>query len=200
MPIIRTSTWVLAVASAVSLSACFVGRDDPSRFYTLTAVAAAPATGTSPLGVGLGPVSMPGYLRRPTLAIRVDTNQVRYEEFARWAEPLASQFQRTLARDLEILLASDRVVQFPWAGDTPVTVAVRVDVHAFEVDTSNTARLDATWTIRDPRTGAIRHGDESTIAEPSPPGNRDGADAAVAGLSRAVARLAEQIAAALPRR
>jgi len=185
----------LALALIVLATSCFlVSRSDPSRFYTLAATAEPAVPSPGSVGVGLGPISMPGYLWRPTLATRVDESRIRYSEFDRWAEPLTSQFPRTLAQDLSSMLATDRLVRFPWHPDTPLDATVRVDVLAFETDTTGTARLDAVWTVRDPHTGAVRRGDRSVITRPVDGG---GPDAAVAALSQTLGALSQQIAAAI---
>ena len=187
---------VMAIAMLAS-SCVLMSRGDPTRFYVLKA-ADQPSPGSHGVDVGLGPITLPGYLKRPTLATRVaTTDEVRYSEFDRWAEPLATQFQRTLGQELGSALGTDHVVTFPWYSNSAIDVAVRVNVVAFETDTAGNARLDARWTIRDPRNAAAPKGGRSLIIEPVA---GDGPDAAVAALSRTVTGLAQQIAAAIPRR
>ncbi len=199
LPRPRPSGALAALAITLFTSSCLLmARGDASRFYVLRVVAEPAPSGGGSLDVGLGPITIPGYLRRPTLATRVSTtDQVRYAEFDRWAEPLSSQFQRTLGQDLASALGAERVVPFPWYPTTPVDVAVRVNVVAFETDTAGQARLDAEWTIHDPRTAAVLRGGRSVITEPV---DGEGAPAAVAALSRTVAELASRIASGIPQR
>ncbi len=187
---------VVMLVAGVALTSCLMGRGDPTRFYVLTSTVPAPAPATGPLGIGLGPIALPGYLRRPMLATRVDDTRVRYADFDRWAEPLPAQFARTLGQDLSALADSARIVPYPWYPATGVDVVVRVDVSAFEADAHGNARLDACWSVRDPRTSRVRSEDCSSIAEAAHP---DDPGLQVAALSRTVGELAERIASGLPR-
>jgi uncharacterized protein len=185
---------MLAVGGLVT--SCLIGRGDPTRFYVLTATVPASSSTPGPLGIGLGPIAMPGYLRRPMLATRVDGTQVRYADFERWAEPLPALFARALGQDLSALLDDARIVPYPWYPATSLDVVVRVDVSAFEADVRGNARLEACWTIRDPRTATVRRDDCSSITEA---GDRDDTRLQVAALSRAVGELAQRIASTVPR-
>ena len=182
---------VAMLAVGVFVMSCFVRRDDPTRFYVLTATTPVSDPAPGSLGIGLGPIAMPGYLRRPMLATRVDGTEVRYADFERWAEPLPTLFARTLGQDLSALLGAARIVPYPWYPATALDVVVRVEVKAFEADVKGNARLDACWTIRDPRNPQVRRDACSSIAEAVEP---DDAQRQVAALSRAVGELAQRIA------
>lgn len=188
----RRAVGTVAVV-VLSASCAFRPRSDPSRFYVLAASApASPPAPGSPT-VGLGPITMPGYLQQPMLATRVDGTQLRYAEFDRWAEPLPTLFGRALGGDLSTALRA-RVVAYPWYRTTALDVVVLVDVSSFEVDGAGDARLEACWSIRDPRTRAVQAGDCSTITEAV---DERGARADVAALGRAVGELARQVASAI---
>jgi len=156
--------------------------------------ASAPAYPHAPASrtLGLGPITMPGYLQTPML-VTVDGTRVQYAEFDRWAEPLPVLFMRALDQDLSGLLDA-RVVPYPWYRGAPLDVVVRVDVSSFEADVAGNAHLDACWTIRDPRTATVLRDDCSSITEPV--GER-GAPAQVSALGRAVGELAQRVAAAI---
>jgi uncharacterized protein len=188
------ATFLAAVVLVASGTGCFLrARQDPARYYTLVALAeSAPAA--SRLRVGLGPITLPGYLDRPELATRVDPERVRYSAFDRWAEPLPRQLERILGEDLGRALGTVGIVAYPWYPSVPLDVAVRVNVLAFELDAGGVARLEAAWTLRDPGTARVFRQGRSSFAEPVAPG---GADTAVAALSRALARLAAELAAAI---
>jgi len=127
------------------------------------------------------------------LATRVDDTEVRYADFDRWAEPLPTLFGRALGQDLSGLLDA-RIVPYPWYRATPLDVVVRVDVTSFEADTAGKARLEACWTIRDPRTQTSRREECSSIVEAI---DGHGAPAQVAALSRPVSELARRVANAI---
>jgi uncharacterized lipoprotein YmbA len=169
-------------------------RPDSTRFYVLTA--SAPDYSPTPglIVVGLGPITMPGYLQHPMLATRLDGAQVRYADFDRWAEPLPTLFGRALGQDLSAMLGGARIVTYPWYRTTSLDMVVCVDVRSFEADAVGNVKLDACWSIRDARTGSVRGNDclsiTEAVAEPGP-------QAQVAALSRTVGELARRVAGAL---
>jgi uncharacterized lipoprotein YmbA len=188
-----------ALVLAASQSAClFRASPDSFRYYTLASSAEPPVRSTSALTVGLGPVTLPGYVTHPSLVIRVDDTRVRYDEGDRWAEPLGKQFTRTLSEDLSRALGGARIIDYAWYPGVGIDVAVAVNVLAFEVDTAGAATLDAGWTLRDPQSRKVVYEGQSAIVEPTAgtPAEPRGA-AAVSALSRALARLAQEIAVAI---
>jgi uncharacterized lipoprotein YmbA len=189
----------VALVLAMSQSAClFRARPDSFRYYTLATCTEPPVKSASGLIVGLGPVTLPGYLSRPSLVTRVDDTQVRYAEGERWAEPLGKQFTRTLSENLSRAFGGARIVDYPWYPGAPIDVAVAVTVLAFEVDTARTATLTAGWSLREPRSRQVGYEGQSAIVEPAGgiPAEATG-DVAVAALSRALARLSRELAVAI---
>jgi uncharacterized protein len=189
----------VALVLAMSQTAClFRARPDSFRYYTLESSTEPSVKAPSGLTVGLGPVTLPGYLSRPSLVTRVDGAQVRYAEAEWWAEPLGKQFTRTMSEDLSRALGGARIIDYAWYPGTPIDVAVAVNVLAFEVDATGAATLNAGWTLRDPHSRQVGYEGQSAIVEPAvgTPGEAKG-DAAVAALSRALARLSSEIAVAI---
>src|SRR5262249_35436468 len=62
-------------------------RPDPFRFVVLTPLTDTDATSPRRDGlvVGVGPVALPGYLRRPEMATRVAPNRIAFSDTVRWA-------------------------------------------------------------------------------------------------------------------
>src|SRR5262249_51889108 len=154
----------VALVLAGSQSAClFRARADAYRYYTLAPSAEPAVRPASALTVGLGPVTLPGYLSRPGLVTRMGDTQVHYSEGDLWAEPLAKQFTRTLSEDLSRALGGARIVEYAWYPGSPIDVAVAVNVLAFEVDSTGAATLNAGWTLRDPQSSRIMYEGQSAI-------------------------------------
>lgn len=182
-----------ALVLAVLAPACMLrARPDPTRFYVLAASASDPPP-PGALAVGLGPITMPGYLQHAMLVRRPDSLQIAYSDVDRWAEPLPALFGRTLGQDLAAVLGA-RIVPYPWSRSTPVDVVVRVDVTAFEANAENDAQLAACWTVRDTRGTTPCHEECSTFVTGVE--GRD-TDALVIALSRAVDELAHRLADAV---
>lgn len=189
----RAAAWATLTVAVLAPACMLRPRPDPVRFYVLAASAPdqAPAPG-APV-VGLGPITMPGYLQHPMLATRPNATQVRYAEVDRWAEPLPTLFGRALGQDLSALLGA-RIAPYPWYRDTPLDVVVRVDVASFEADAAGDARLDACWTVRDGPAKTMCRDECSLIVQAV---DEPGAQAHVAALSRAVGELAQRLASAI---
>jgi hypothetical protein len=185
---------LLLALPLVAAGCLFSPKQIPFRYYTLRATVD-PAGAPRALRIGLGPISFPGYLDRTSLTTRVNPEEVRYATLDRWAEPVDQQFLRTLAEDLGNAAGTMHVVAYPWYPSTPLDVAVRVDVLAFETDAAGSARLVATWTVRDVRTQATGASERTVLSEVGRSGDND---AGVAALSRLVGELARRIADTLP--
>jgi hypothetical protein len=91
----------------------------------------APASADVPLVLGVLPLALPGHLERPQFVSWIGPDEMRIDEFVRWAEPLASGAQRVLAADLATVLPSHRVVTAPWPASTAPEYRVRVAVDRF---------------------------------------------------------------------
>ena len=77
----------IAIACAAIGLAAGCGTSPPSRFYTLGPTAA-PASSTSTLVVAVGPVTIPAVVDRPEFVVNTGPNEVKIDDFNRWASPL----------------------------------------------------------------------------------------------------------------
>ncbi len=122
----------------------------PTNFYVLSSVSqpGEVAPGRR-LTLGLGPLTLPQYLERPEMVTRVEANQLTFDEFNRWGEPLKDNFMRVLASDLDKLVGFQRVIFYPWYDTTPMDYAVSFTVLRFETQPGGDAVLNARWAIGD---------------------------------------------------
>jgi uncharacterized protein len=185
---VRLLPFAAAGALTVFAAAC---SSDPAHFYTLSATTA-PAKATSTLSVAVGPVSVPATVDRPQFVVSTGANQVSIDEFNRWASPLQDNLVRVVAENLVTMLGTPRVTLYPTLA-TNVDFRVQIDVRNFESVLGQYASLDAVWTVRRMKDGKSETGRTSvreTIAE-------SGYDALAAAHSRGVARMSQDIAAAV---
>lgn len=194
LPLLR-KTWPLVLSLLLVPAACLGPRADPSSYFVLSP-AAAPSADSAPLGatVGLGPISLPGYLARSEIAIRETEHRLAYAATDRWAEPLRDNLARVLGRNLVRLLQPDHLAFHPWYASEGVEYGVAVDISRFEANGDGTSvTLEARWRVESMggrpvlrRSSVIREESEGM-----------GTEASVAALSRALARLAEDVAVAV---
>ena len=182
-----------ALAAVLTLlSGC--GTSPPARFYTLSATAAAPTPPpTSTLLLAVGPVTVPSVVDRPEFVVNAGPNELKLDDFNRWAAPLQDSLSRAIAENLVVLLGTPRVIIFPQALATDPDYRVAVEVRTFDSLPGTAAVLDAVWTIRRAKDGKTQTGRTSA---------REAVDsvsyeALAAAHSRAVGRLSQDVAAAI---
>lgn len=162
------------------------------QLFVLSPTAAQGAASTGP-SVAIGPVTIPSVVNRPQIVVGTGANEVRIDEFHRWASPLQDNLSLVIALDLARLLGTTDVsASQPAAGLDP-DYRIAVDVQRIESTLGKAALLDAIWTVRSTRRGALKKGHsivDERVAD-------DSYDALVAAHSRAVGRLSADIADAI---
>lgn len=212
----KTSCNRLAVVAAgAALSLALAGcsflpkpAPDPTRHYVLTGPSvneAAAKLNEGRLAIGLRSLSIAPYLDGKAMIVRRGENEIDYRDFARWAEPLAIGVQRMLRYRLEAAAPVKRVYPQPFPFDAARDVDVSVNVLRAEGRVAADGRASISFVcafeiVR--ATGKDGGGGEVLAREvfeaPEVPWT-DGDYAALAvGVSDAVAKLAEAIAAKLP--
>src|SRR5512136_1928883 len=129
----RLTGFVVGVLVLV-LSGC--ASTPPTRFFVLSPISGFQNTGNREgercFAIGIGPVKIPEYLNQSEIVTRLTQNEVRVDEFAKWAEPLENNISRALAENLSSLLCIRSIVIFPWGGQTPIDY--RIYVHVIQMD------------------------------------------------------------------
>jgi uncharacterized lipoprotein YmbA len=136
------------LALSLLLSGCFAFRgSDAATFYLLSSMTRQwkPAEGEK-IVVGVGPIDVPEYLNRPQIVTRIGPNELRLDEFHKWAEPLKDGIARVLAANLGASLPVE-VVFFPWRRVSAIDYQIVVQVHRFDTDPEGNATLQARWAL-----------------------------------------------------
>jgi uncharacterized protein len=184
-------TTIAALSIFVGL-AVGCGSTPASRFYTLS-VATVPAATPSDLSVVVGPVSVPAVVDRPQIVVRTGPNQVRLEEFNRWASPLQNNISRVVAENLVAMVGTPRVTLSPQTLSADADYRAAIEVQSFESVPGDVAVLDALWTVRRTKDGKSETG-RTTARETM---QEKSYEALAAAHSRALARLSLDIADAV---
>jgi uncharacterized lipoprotein YmbA len=164
----------------------------PSHFYTLSA-SGATAKNSSELSVAVGPVSIPAVVDRPQIVVSIGANQVRLDEFNRWALPLQNNIARVVADNLTAQLGTPRVAVFPELTSADADYRAIIDVQRFDSVPGEAATLEALWVVRRMKDGKAEHG-RTTIRQSV--SEKDYA-ALAAAHSQAIGRLSQEIADAV---
>src|SRR5258708_14008156 len=119
----------------------------PARLYVLSASSPTAKT-TLDVSVSVGPVSIPAAVDRPQIVVATAANQVRLDDFNRWASPLQESLSSVIAQNLTALLGTSRVTRFPKTSSADADFRVAIAVTRFESVPGHWATLDAAWTVR----------------------------------------------------
>ena len=139
----------------------------------------------------MGPVSVPAVVDRPQIVVDIGPNQVRLEEFHRWAAPLQNNIARVVADNLVLMLGTPRVTLAAQSLSADADYRAAIEVQSFQSVPGEAAIVDAVWTVRRIKDGKTELG-RTTVRETM---QEKGYDALAAAHSRALARLSQDIAA-----
>jgi len=131
-PALRTAGWKPALLPVIGLllTGCSLlpaPKADPTRYYVLTgpsSEAEAPDRAEGTLVLGVKRIEIVPYLNGKDMVVREGGNEITYNSFARWAEPLATSISRALVGSL---VQSDKVSRV-YAQPFPFEVARNYDV------------------------------------------------------------------------
>jgi uncharacterized protein len=146
--------------------------------------------------IGIGPLKTPEYLNQPEIVTRLTQNEVRVDEFAKWAESLENNISRVLAENLSSRLCLRTISLFPWRGQTPIDYRIEVQVIQMDGILGKSASLDVAWSIME-GTGRKKSPlltKRSTYSEPTGGGDHG---AFASAQSRNLASLSGEIAEAI---
>lgn len=184
----------LNIIAVLCLFAGFSGgcASTPAAFYTLSREGGE-ARMTSQVSVAVGPVSIPAVVDRPQIVVSTGPNQVRLEEFNRWALPLQNNIARVVADNLTTQLDTPRVTLFPESTSVDAAYRAIIDVQRFDSALGEAATVEAVWLVRRMKDGKSERGRtlvRQSIVEKS-------YAALAAAHSQAIARLTQEIADAV---
>jgi uncharacterized lipoprotein YmbA len=143
--------------------------------------------------IGIDPVKIPEYLNQPEIVTRLTQNELRLDEFAKWAEPLEDNISQALAENLSSLLCTRSIAIFPWRGGTSIDYRIDVDVIQMDGTLGESALLEVFWSIADgaDRKKPVLVAKRSTYKEPTAGGDYG---TFVLAQSRNLASLSREIA------
>jgi len=207
--------FTLSFAAAGLMAACSLNpKEDPTRYYVLSTLSDDPALyesaglrGASPeeaarssgppveLSIGIGPVTLPAYLKRTRMVTRRADNELHFLETERWAEPLEDALQHALAGNVGMILGASDMVLHPWYATHRPKYSVSVNVLRFERDPEGAVSLAAQWEILDPAGEIIAR----DVFRETQPAVNPSIGASVNAQSHLVAALSRRIGDALRR-
>ncbi len=191
-------THLHVVLLSLLVAGCIGSPTRPSTFYVLSADAGVPVAAreapAAPLSVGLGPVELPDVLDRPQIVTRPDPNRIDLAEYDRWGGDLGKDLSRVLAQNLMGRLNTDAVLLYPWSSSRRPDFEVSIQFFRFDGVLGELAELQGVWRLTDAGRGCEPVSRRFRFAETPASSGYAGL---VAAISRGVARLSDEIAAAI---
>ena len=120
----------------------------PSNFYILMPLHGDYKQRQSPT-IGLGPITIAGYLDRPQIVTRLGQQAIKINEYHRWGEELSSNIKHVLQQNLQQLTPTTRVHFYPWPLDTTIDYQITVNITRFDTDSQGNSVLLCHWKIMD---------------------------------------------------
>jgi uncharacterized lipoprotein YmbA len=186
----------LLLTLTLYLSAC-AGTSASSKFYVLSPMPQSALSATEGTTIEVLPVAMPDYLDRPQIVTRVSENEIKIDEFSRWAEPLKESFTRALVQNLSSLLGTAKVIRTTESPGIPMALQVRVEVVQFDGTLGGDVVLVVKWGLFGEGGKKLLIAKRSSFKEPTGAATYE---AFVAAESRAVAALSRELAEAIKAR
>lgn len=191
-----------ALAVILALAAIFSAgctRSQTPRFYTLTPMLqdeSSSKRGSPALNpvIGIGPVTIADYLDQSDLVTRTGDNQLLKAEYDRWAGSFKDDFVNVLAENIGFMVPTERIYLYPWRGSVTIGYQVALEVIRCDGRLGEAAHLVARWRVFEGPEKKLIKMNRSSLREPV---TGPGYAALVAAQSRAVAKLSQEIAAAI---
>lgn len=193
----RVHTLLVYLAVASLLAGCFAPRTTrPTRLFVLNATAtpADPSASATHLRLGIGRIVLPERLNRAQIVTRTGTNEVQIADFSQWAEPLEKSIPRVMSENLSRLTGTDQVSVYPWPMQLAIDLKLEIAILEFEGDSDGNVSLGARWRWVRADGSELQPLQGSSYTEVA---KDRSTEALAAAMSRALASLSRDIAAAI---
>lgn len=151
---IKMSRWIMLMSGFLLLLTGCGGKSPAVNHYSLGGIgqnaSRVMVADDLDLKLGVGPVTVPDYLKRAQIATRLGPNRYRFDEFNRWSGVLEADISRAVGINLGGLLGTDAVMNFPWPSYFNPDYRIALDVMQFDAELKGDAILVCRWTVTDP--------------------------------------------------
>lgn len=162
------------------------------EYYLLTSSGPAPSGGG--MGIGVGPVTVAEYMDRTNLVFQSGPQKLEVADGAHWAGDLHKSVASVMASNLGRELRTGNVRTYPWERDDELRYQVAIDLRQFHGTVDGYALLEGSWRVYRLPGGELISSRSGTYREPQ---GQDGFEALAAAQSRALQRMAGDIAKAM---
>lgn len=121
-----------------------------SNFYILTPTnnyQQIDSNSKSEISVGVGNLELPDYLQKPQIVTFKNNNELYYDEFNRWAQPLDENFTDIVLENLSQMIPTNNIYLFMWPEEESDIFQISIKINQFELRSDSTIILDARWSV-----------------------------------------------------
>lgn len=181
---------ILSFALLAVIAAGCTGSPKPT-YYTLSSPTLPATLASNNLRVMVGPIALPESLDQPRLVVHSTNNEVKMQEYHRWAGSLKNDIGRVMGAQLALDLKTSDVWSFSQSTQTQFDYQVLIDVQNLVSKPDESVLLDVLWTVKSSNVKQPPVMGRSLVHEPVV---ESGMNAIVAAQSRAFARVGSDIA------
>lgn len=99
------------------------------------------------ISVGIGNLELPDYLQKPQIVTFKNNNELHFDEFNRWAQPLDENFNDIVLENLSNMIPTNNIYLFMWPEEKLDIFQVTIKINHFELRSDSTVVLDARWSV-----------------------------------------------------
>ncbi len=142
----------------ISLVLISCASSPPTAYYELTTVTKnprSPSPSTPQQVIGIGPTTLPGLLNRKAIVTRSTESTIQLATTQQWAEPLAENIPRVIARNLSQHQPGNLFHNYPWAAFGFVNKRIVLEILQFDAQLGQSVIFEAIWSIKDEQSQQI---------------------------------------------
>lgn len=142
--------FIFLIASLILLAGISGCGTPSSNFFILTPANDYKPSNTgaeSNIGIGIGNIELPDYLRKPQIVTYSKNNEITFDEYNRWAEPLDENITRILTENLAVMIPTNNIYLFMWPKENPNIFQISIGIDMFGLLPDSTVVLNTRWSI-----------------------------------------------------
>jgi uncharacterized lipoprotein YmbA len=138
------------IASLILTAMLYSCGTSASNFYILTPTnnyKQMNSNTESDISIGIGSLEFPDYLRKPQIVTFRNNNEIYFDEYNRWAEPLDENFTHIVLENLSNMIPTNNIYLFMWPEENSNIFQITIKINQFGMSSDSTVVLDARWAV-----------------------------------------------------
>ncbi len=99
------------------------------------------------ISIGIGSLEFPDYLLKPQIVTYTKNNEIFFDEYNRWAEPLNENFTHIVLENLSNMIPTNNIYLFMWPEEKSNIFQITIKIDQFGMSSDSTVVLAARWAV-----------------------------------------------------